>query len=204
MSSKDSMKRIVDPKQAMWFKLPTSGHVLRTLDENGVVHVTGENPGFRDGFYCVCLGLRVGERGPIRYGTPDSPREGDYFYAEVQESGLFDIYLKAQNFAKKTVTIEWWAIPEAIGGTLGPTPTVGPLGLTLIRFKAKDFPGRYVAEVPGIGPFIRCLTRARMKSLATLASADASHVARILNISDVRAMGFIYQARLLLQGKTRK
>lgn len=92
-----------------------------------------------------------------------------------------------------------------IGSTLGPTPTPPPIGLTIRRFKSRDFPGRYVDEVPGIGSeFIRRLTRARMKNLAALASADTTRVARILNISEVRAMGFIYEARLLLQGKTRK
>lgn len=90
---------------------------------------------------------------------------------------------------------------KAIGPTLGPTPTPPPIGLAIRRFKSRDFPGRYVNEVPGIGQeFIRRLTRARMKSLATLASADPTRVARILGVSEVRAMGFIDEAGRLLQG----
>jgi hypothetical protein len=212
MNGKRGTKRIVDLKEITWIELPRIGQVLKTLDENGVAHVIGENPEFAGAPCCVHLGLCVHARGPqIRYGTPDSPMEGDYFYAEVQKSGSFDIYLKAQSLSNQPVTIVWCAIPHTsrclIGPTVGPTPTLSlpPIGLTSRRFKASDFPRRYVDEVPGIGSeFIGRLARARIKSLATLASADAAHVARILNVSEVRAMGFIYEARRLLQGKTRK
>jgi hypothetical protein len=163
----------------------------------------------------VHLGLRARERGSrLRFGTLDSYREGDYFYAEVHKKGSFDIHLKAQSLSNQEVTIQWWAIPESwtcaltIGPTtLGPTPipTYPPTGTVTERFDPKDFPGRYVDEVPGIGPeSIRRLTKGRMKSLATLASADATRVARILNVSEVRAMSFIYQARRLLRGKSSK
>ena len=211
MNGKRGMKRIVDLKEITWIKLPRIGQVLKTLDENGVAHVIGENPGFADAPYCVSLGLRAGDSGSTRYGTLDSPMAGDYFYAEVHKSGSFDIYLKAQSFSNQEVTIVWCATPHSsrcfIGPTVGPTPTLPlpSIGLTSRRFKASDFPRRYVDEVPGIGSeFIRRLTRARIKSLATLASADAAHIARILNVSEVRAMGFIYEARRLLLEKTRK
>jgi hypothetical protein len=206
MKGKRGKKKPADLEQAGWIKLPRTGQVRKKLDKNGVVHVKGENPEFTGTPYCVCLGLCVNEPGSkIRYGIPDSPMEGDYFYAEVQKKGSFDIHLKAQSLSNKDVTIVWCAIPQS---TLGPTPipTRPPgIGLTTVCFKAKDFPGRYVDEVPGIGPeFIRRLTTAGMKSLAALASADAKSVADILEISEVRAMGFIYEARLLLQDKTRK
>ena len=215
MKSRSGTKSKVGLKQAMWVKMPRTGQVVKTLDKNGVVHVRGENPGFAGAPYCVHLGLRVRERGSqLRFGTLDSYREGDYFYAEVQKKGSFDIHLKAQSLSNQQVTIEWWAIPESwtcaltIGPTtLGPTPipTLPPLGLTSISFKSSDFPGRYVDEVPGIGPeFIRRLTRHRIKSLAALASAEAERVAQILSISELRAMRFIYEARLLLLGNTRK
>jgi hypothetical protein len=209
MKSRRTKKRTADLDQAMWVKLPRTGKVLKKLDKNGVVHVKGKDPEFAGAPYYVHLGLRVHERGPIRYGTLDSLKAGDYFYAEVRNSGSFDIHLKAQNFSDRKVTIQWWAIPQGstvlVGPTVGPTPTLPPVGLTTRRFRSRDFPGRYVNEVPGIGSkFIRRLTRARMKSLAALASADAGRVAHILGISEVRAMSFIYQARLLLLGKTRK
>jgi hypothetical protein len=157
------------------------------------------------------------ERGaPLRFGILDSHKQGDCFYAEVhREEGSFDIHLKAQNLRNQKVTIEWWAIPESQICLIGPTttpmptpptppPTKSPKGLTSIPFRSSDFPGRYVNEVPGIGPkFIQRLTRGRIKNLATLASADAKRIAQILRISEVRAMAFIYEARLLLK-KTRK
>lgn len=222
MKGKRGKKRITDLKQAMWVKLPRTGQVLQKLDKNGVVHIKGENPEFAGAPYYVYLGLGVHERGPIQYGALDLLKEGDYFYAEVRNSGVFDIHLKAQRIRNQKVMIVWWAIPLSssctIGPTLGPTPTPLPIGLTLgptptpppigpaiTRFKQSDFPGRYVNEVPRIdADSIRRLTRARMKSLAALASADAAHIARILGISEVRAMGFIDEARRLLQGKTRK
>jgi len=212
MNGKDDTKRIVDFKQAMWITLPKTGQVLRKLDENGVVHITGENPEFAGTPYCVLLGLRVNERGPqIRYGTPDSPMDGDYFYAEVQRRGSFDIHLKAKRLSNQDVTIVWCAIPQSstcIIHTLGPTPipTKPPGGgPTIEGFDPKDFPGRYVDEVPGIDPeFARRLTEGGIQNLATLASAGATRVARILTISEVRAMEFIDQARDLLRGKTRK
>lgn len=209
MKGKRGKKRIMDLREAIWIKLPRNGQVLKKLDKNGVVHVTGENPGFGDTPYCVCLGLRVGERGPIRYGTPDSPGQGDYFYAEVhEESGLFDIHLKALGLSNQYVMILWWANPEGIVGTLGPTPTLGigpDIRYKIEHFNPKDFPGRSVDEVPGIGAkYARRLTEARMKSLAALASASATDVASILGISEVCAMSFIDKARRLLLGQIRK
>ncbi len=204
----------MDSKQAMWVKLPITGQVVRTLDKSGVVHVAGEDPGFAGAPYRVYLGMR--ERGaPLRFGILDSHEEGDYFFAEVQKKGSFDVHLKAQTLRNQTVSIEWWAIPESQTCWLGPTttpmptpstpaPTGSPKGLTSLRFRASDYPGRYVNEVPGIGPrFIQRLTQGRIKSLATLASADATRIAHILRISEVRAMAFICEARLLLK-KTRK
>ena len=218
MDSKRGKKGIADRKQAMWIKMPRTGQVRNRLDKDGVAHVKGEDPEFGGVPYCVYLGLRVNRQGSqIRYGTPDSPREGDYFYAEVHKSGSFDIHLKAQSLSNKDVTIVWCAIPESWTFAIGPVicrPTIPPtpiptrppaIGLKRVHFRAKDFPGRYVDEVPGIGSeFIQRLTAARMKSLATLASADATRVARLLNISEVHAMGFIYEACLLLQRKTEK
>ena len=91
---------------------------------------------------------------------------------------------------------------DDIGGSLGPTPTKSSrpdIGNKIEQFNPKDFPGRYVNEVPGIDPeSIQRLTRSGMRSLATLASANADDVARILNITPVRAMSFIDRARRLL------
>lgn len=219
MKSRSGTKSKVGLKQAMWVKMPRTGQVVKTLDKNGVAHVRGENPEFAGAPYCVHLGLRARERGSqLRFGTLDSYREGDYFYAEVQKKGSFDIHLKAQSLSNQEVTIQWWAIPESwtyaltIGPTtLGPTPvptpvpTIRPTGSGIERFDQKDFPGRYVDEIPGIGPeSVRRLTKGRMKSLAKLASADFRRVAQILSISEVRAMSFVDQARRLLRGKSRK
>ena len=216
MTRKDGEKKKASKNQAMWVTMPRTGQVVKKLDRNGVVHVKGQNPEFSGAPYCVYLGLRARERGaPLRFGTLDSHKEGDYFYAEVQKKGSFDIHLKAQGLSNQKVTIEWWAIPESrtYALTIGPTagrPTLGPtpipIGLTSMRFKSSDFPGRYVDEVPGIGPeLVRRLIKCRIKSLATLASADAERIARILSVSEVRAMGLIYKARVLLtKTKTRK
>jgi hypothetical protein len=209
MKGKRGKKRIEGLREAIWITLPRNGQVLKKLDKNGVVHVTGENPGFVDAPYCVCLGLRVGERGPIRYGTLDSPGQGDYFYAEVhEESGLFDIHLKAQSLSNKKVMIRWFANSEGTRGTLGPTPTLGigpDIRYKIEHFNPKDFPGRSVDEVPGIdAEYTRCLTSGGIDSLPALASAQATDVVSILGISEVCAMGFIYEARLLLQGKPKQ
>jgi hypothetical protein len=190
-----------DHKQAIGGTMPRSGQVVTTLNRNGVVRVRGENPKFSGTPYCVYLGM--GKSGtPLRFGVPDSHKEGDYFYATVdRKEGSFDIHLKAQKLRNQKVTIEWWAIPSvAIRSTTPPTPTpFGPIGLTSIRFKARDYPGRYVHEVTGIGrEFIQRLTKHRIRSLATLASADVKRIARILGVSEVRAIGFIYEARVLL------
>jgi hypothetical protein len=206
MTEKESKKRNGGLEQGIW----ATGQVQRTLDEKGVALIKGENPGFADARYCLYLGIRVGKSGPVHYEIPHSG-EDDHFYARIYKSGSFDIHLKAQSLSKQDVTIVWWAsslgTPPWIGPTGGPTPappppTLPPLGLTIIRFNASDFPGRYVNEVPGIdADFIRRLTGAGMENLAALASADATDVARILNTSEVRAMGIIYEARGLLRGR---
>jgi hypothetical protein len=201
MSMKDGIKTEENDRQSMWVKLPKSGQEVKTLDQHGAVHVRGRNPEFAGTPYGVLLGLGVGKNGPIRFGTLDVPKRGDYFYAEVHEKGTFDIRLRVQHLQNQKVTIVWWAIPTvAIKSTIPPTPTpFAPIGLTSIRFKPKDYPGRYVHEVTGIGPeLVQRLTQHRMKSLAALASADVKRIAGILNVSEVRAIGFIYEARLLL------
>jgi hypothetical protein len=69
-------------------------------------------------------------------------------------------------------------------------------------FNAVDVPGGNVDEVHSIGPeYGRRLTRGGFATLAALASAVAADVARMLSISEVRAMSFIHEARCLLQGK---
>jgi len=66
-------------------------------------------------------------------------------------------------------------------------------------FKPKDFPGRSVEEVKGIGPATAELLKAkRITNLAHLASMEPGKLADILEISEVRAMTFIDQARRLL------
>jgi len=71
------------------------------------------------------------------------------------------------------------------------------------RFEAVDAPDRNVNEVPSIGPeYTRRLTKGGVAGLAALASAVAADVARILSISEVRAMSFIDEARRLLQGRS--
>ena len=103
-----------------------------------------------------------------------------------------------------------------IGPTVGPTPTHVPtptptpaptkspaIGSEIGRFDPVDYPDRYVDELPSIGPeYARRLTKGGVGSLAALASAVATDVARILSISEVRAMSFIDKARHLLQGRS--
>jgi hypothetical protein len=81
--------------------------------------------------------------------------------------------------------------------TLAPTFAPGPVGP--IIFSARDFPGRSVEEVNGIGPTTaERLKKKRITNLAHLASMEPAKLAEILEISEVRAMGFIDEARRLL------
>lgn len=72
------------------------------------------------------------------------------------------------------------------------------------HFDAANVPGGNVNEVHSIGPeYSRRLTKGGVATLAALASAVAADVARMLSISEVRAMSFIHEARRLLQGRLR-
>jgi|GEM_PF-3945656 len=211
-------------KQGIW----AAGQVRKTLDKNGVVVVEGENPGFGGAAYYVYLGLRVGESGPIQYSPLDDLLGKDgRFYANVEQStGFFDIHLEVQQLANQEVTIVWWACSTGIaagrptleptppppppsrsptcrptGGPTPPPPTIPPIGLMVIGFKPENFPDRSVGELQGIDPeYVRLLTAAQMENLAVLASADAKHVAEVLDSSEVKAMGLIFEARHLLLG----
>jgi hypothetical protein len=95
-------------------------------------------------------------------------------------------------------------IRPTIRPTVGPTlrPTVRPIIQPTIRpiiFNARDFPGRNVQEVKGIGPVTaERLKKKRITNLAHLASTEPGKLAEILDISEVRAMAFIDEARRLL------
>jgi len=206
MEKKDSTKGIGDSNQAMWVKEPKTGQVRRELDENGAVRVRIENPGFAGTPYCVRLGLGMDKSGSLGHSGADN-----HFFAEVHKDGSFDIDLKAYSLRNRAVTIVWSAIPlNSIWfgdfHTLGPTPipTLPPIGLTRIHFRESDFPGRPLHEVDGIeegSKVAQVLTESRIDSLAALASANAKRVAQILGISEVKAVGFIYEARQkLLEG----
>ena len=81
--------------------------------------------------------------------------------------------------------------------TFAPTFVPGPIGP--IIFSARDFPGRSVQEVNGIGPATaELLKKKRITNLAHLASMEPANLAEILEISEVRAMAFIDAARRLL------
>jgi len=212
MKKKDGTKKMVDLNQAMWIMLPKTGQVAGTLDERGVLDVRGQNPEFKDAPYCVHLGLRMNTPGSqFRYGVLDSYSEGDHFYAEIQKNGSFDIHLKAQRLSSQDVTIVWFAIPQnstCVAGplyTLGPTPipTLPPdIAAMIEKLNPKDLE-RSVGEIPGIDPeYARRLTESGIGRLATLASTDAPRVAGILDVSVVRAMSFIHEAREMLRGKT--
>jgi hypothetical protein len=81
--------------------------------------------------------------------------------------------------------------------TFAPTFVPGPIGP--IIFSAREFPGRSVQEVNGIGPATaERLKQKRITNLAHLASMEPAKLAEILEISEVRAMAFIDEARRLL------
>jgi hypothetical protein len=91
--------------------------------------------------------------------------------------------------------------------TVRPGPTFGPTfipasesGAALpAEFNADDFPGRTVTEVKGIGPATAGrLEKENITNLAHLASMTPGKLAEILEISEVRAMEFIDEARRLL------
>ncbi len=88
-----------------------------------------------------------------------------------------------------------------VGPTITPTPTPfrSVIGLTGLVFDPKDYPDRHVDEVTDIGPELtEKLAGEEITSLATLASTDVEHLADTLGISEVRAIGIIYEARALL------
>jgi predicted flap endonuclease-1-like 5' DNA nuclease len=83
-----------------------------------------------------------------------------------------------------------------------PTPTLTPMPTsTPTTFNPNDFPGRQVDEVRGIGPEYKERLEAKgIKNLAELASIVPARLAEILEISEVRAVSFIDEARCLLRG----
>ncbi|MCF7975202.1 MAG: helix-hairpin-helix domain-containing protein [Phycisphaerae bacterium] len=204
MNDEGDKKQAVHSHKAMGFTLPIIGQVVTTLDENGEANVKVENPAFADTPYSVLLGLSLQKGGPICYGTLKSLKQGDHFYARVQpKAPSFDILLKAQDFPNQKVTMQFCAIShDFVGPTNPPTPTPffkALIGLRGIGFRLEDYPDRYVNELTGIDPkLIQRMIDNEIKNLATLASASVEHIAQILSISEVRAMGFIYEARALL------
>lgn len=107
------------------------------------------------------------------------------------------------------------AVPESQTYAIGPTttpmpvpstppPTPSPAPESQIRSsRPMEASGRYVNEIPGIGPtYIRRLANSGIASLTALASAVATDVARILSVSEVKAMGLIDEAGRLLQSSS--
>ena len=105
MNEKRDKKKAAGLEQGIW----ATGQVQKTLDQNGVVVVKGENPEFAGAPpYYVYLGLRVSTSGPVYWEIPHF-RKGDEFFVKVDKSGSFDIHLKAQSLSNREVTIVWWA-----------------------------------------------------------------------------------------------
>ncbi len=105
-------------------------------------------------------------------------------------------------------------IRPTIVPTLGPTirPTLTPTLVPTadlpiggeptppVVFNPADFPGREVAEVNGIGPALSSrLGERNISNLAELASLQPAELSSMLEISEVRAMTFIDEARELLR-----
>lgn len=92
-------------------------------------------------------------------------------------------------------------VRPTISPTLRPTVELpGGGGIPPIVLNPADFPGRGVAEVNGIGPAsTKRLESQNVGNLAQLASLQPTELATMLDISEVRAMGFIDEARQLLQ-----
>lgn len=91
---------------------------------------------------------------------------------------------------------------EAPEPTPTPTPIPTPIPTpTPTTFNPNDFPGRRVDEVRGIGlEYNERLEAKGIKNLADLASMVPAHLSKILEISEVRAVSFIDEARRLLRG----
>jgi predicted flap endonuclease-1-like 5' DNA nuclease len=66
-------------------------------------------------------------------------------------------------------------------------------------FRPEDFPDRLVTEVTGIGDVsARRLAEKKIENLASLASMRPTELAETLEISEVRAMTFIDEAKTKL------
>ncbi|MBW2123635.1 MAG: helix-hairpin-helix domain-containing protein [Deltaproteobacteria bacterium] len=75
-------------------------------------------------------------------------------------------------------------------------PTIRPT-----RFLPSDYPDRRVDEVRGIGrSYTERLRAGGITNLAELASMEPARLARMLDVSEVKAMSFIDEARRLLVG----
>ena len=204
--SNDSNKKgkAINP-EVIWFTPSGIGQVVADLDENGAVDIRVEDPTFAGPPYSVLLGLGLQKDGPICYGTLDSLKPGDYFYAKVHPwERWFDIRLKAQDLPNQKVKIEFHVTShEFVGPTRSPMPkpTKSPTTVVSIRpLNSVDASGRHIDEVPGIDPkAIQILAKGGIESLAALASAVAADVAQMLNISEVKAMGLIHEAGRVLE-----
>jgi hypothetical protein len=84
----------------------------------------------------------------------------------------------------------------AVPGVITPP---GPGPITPPIFDPRAFPGRTLAEVGGIGPVFRARLEANgITHPAEVASIEASRLASILEISEIRANVLIENARRLL------
>ena len=93
-------------------------------------------------------------------------------------------------------------MPPIFRPTLRPEPglPVNPEPVAPIIFNPDDFPGRSVTEVAGIGPAsTKRLASHNIDNLAKLASMEAAELATVLDVSEVRAMSFIDEARSKLR-----
>ena len=190
-------------KALIWVKMPKTGQASAQLDGSGFAKIEGLDPGYADAPYCVVLGLHDHRSGLIQYGTLSTFEPNDFCFAEVQETGLFDINLKVQKLHDQEVILRWWAFREmpTIDSTITPSP--GPIedviGLKEVDFGKYDPRGKLLKDVAGMDPeFISALEEHGIGSLPKLASAKIKDIADILEQSEVRAIGLIYGARQLL------
>jgi hypothetical protein len=213
MNDEGDRKGKVNDHKAPWLKLPRIGQIQAQLNKKGVFESPEQNPEFGDTQYSVILGLRINADDPILYGTLSTEAftltPGDQFYASVdRETGLFSVRLKARDLASKKVTIEYCAIPQSVGTTVPPTPTPfnfkSIIGLRGIGFNLDNYPNRKIDELENIisGDLWDKLDahKHEIEDLATLASANIEQIAPMLGVSEVEAMGLIYQARAVLTG----
>ena len=172
-----------------------TGEVLVQLDKHGYGHATSEDLGFEDKLYSVVMGLRIQRGGAVHYGRLDIYKPGDFLSAQTLNNGRIYMEVQVQARRNKEVGIVYTG---TLGTYVGPTrsPKPGPTSAVLDPSDPR-LAGLPLNTLSGISELFKQRLneyRPEMK-LIDLAKADVEDIASTLDISEVRALGFIVEAQ---------